>query len=75
MQEIHALELEVMRLKEVKAVHREFRRFVQMPRMPSRALIDPSWRDVKALPVLPSLGEKEALVHTPVLPETVQEAG
>ena len=31
MQEIHALDLEVKRLKEVKAIHKEYRRYVQMP--------------------------------------------
>ena len=30
-QEIHALDLEVKRLKEVKAIHKEYRRFVEMP--------------------------------------------
>lgn len=30
-QEIHALDLEVQRLKEVKAIHKEYRRYVQMP--------------------------------------------
>ena len=31
MQEIHALDQEVKRLKEVKAMHKEFRRYVEMP--------------------------------------------
>ena len=31
MQEIHALDLEVKRLKEVKALHKEYRRYVEMP--------------------------------------------
>ena len=31
MQEIHALDLEVKRLKEVKAMHKEYRRYVEMP--------------------------------------------
>lgn len=31
MQEIEALELELMRLKESKVIHKEFRRFAQMP--------------------------------------------
>ena len=31
MQEIHALDLEVKRLKEAKAIHKEYRRYVEMP--------------------------------------------
>lgn len=31
MQEIHALDLEVRRLKEAKALHKEYRRYVEMP--------------------------------------------
>ena len=31
MQEIHALDQEVKRLKDVKAMHKEFRRYVEMP--------------------------------------------
>mmetsp|Transcript_27075 Transcript_27075/g.20257 ORF Transcript_27075/g.20257 Transcript_27075/m.20257 type:complete len:92 (+) Transcript_27075:757-1032(+) len=31
MQEIHALDQEIKRLKEVKAIHKEFRRYVEMP--------------------------------------------
>lgn len=33
MQEIHALDQEIKRLKEVKAIHKEFRRYVEMPRI------------------------------------------
>lgn len=32
MQEIQALDQEIKRLKEVKAIHKEFRRYVEMPR-------------------------------------------
>lgn len=31
MQEIEALELELMRLKEAKVIHKEFRRYAQLP--------------------------------------------
>jgi hypothetical protein len=31
MQEIFALDLEIKRLKELKAMHKEFRRYVEMP--------------------------------------------
>ena len=31
MQEIHALDLEVRRLKEAKVLHKEYRRYVEMP--------------------------------------------
>ncbi|CDW87004.1 UNKNOWN [Stylonychia lemnae] len=31
LQEIHALDLEIKRLKELKAMHKEFRRYVEMP--------------------------------------------
>ncbi len=31
MQEIHALDLEMKRLKELKAMQKEFRRYVEMP--------------------------------------------
>jgi hypothetical protein len=31
MQEIHALDQEVKRLKELKVMHKEFRRYVEMP--------------------------------------------
>ncbi len=31
MQEIHALDLELKRLREMKVIHKEFRRYVEMP--------------------------------------------
>jgi len=31
MQEIHALDLEIKRLKDVKTITKEFRRYVEMP--------------------------------------------
>lgn len=31
MQEIHALDQEIKRLKDVKIMHKEFRRYVEMP--------------------------------------------
>lgn len=31
MQEIHALDLEIKRLKDVKTINKEFRRYVEMP--------------------------------------------
>ena len=40
MQEIHALDLEVKRLKEIKAIHKEYRRYVEMPSKLIQILID-----------------------------------
>jgi len=34
MQEINALELELKRLRELKVIHKEFRRYVEMPSIP-----------------------------------------
>ena len=51
MQEIFALDTEIKRLKELKAIHKEFRRYVEMPSI-NISLIFPSWSDVPTLYLL-----------------------
>lgn len=41
MQEIHALDLEVKRLKEAKAIHKEYRRYVEMPSKYPHVTLEP----------------------------------
>ena len=55
MQEICALDQEVKRLKDIKTMHKEFRRYVEMPsNMPFLLLSKPlySWSYVKAMSLL-----------------------
>ena len=64
MQEIHALDQEIKRLKEIKAMHKEFRRYVEMPSKIYIKLFKYSWCNVKALHMLQAVGEKEALMFS-----------
>lgn len=73
-QEIQALEMEIQRLKEVKAIHKEYRRYVQMPSKSNHLRTVCSRSDVEALRLLPRLEQKEAPVRPRLLRETVQEA-
>ena len=75
MQEIHALDLEVKRLKEVKAIHKEYRRYVEMPSksFQQESIISFSWRNVPPMPLLQRLEQTQALVQSRVLREAMQE--
>ena len=68
MQEIHALDLEVKRLKEIKAIHKEYRRYVEMP---SKSIVNLtvlfSWGNVEAMPVLQGLEQAQAPMQSRVL--------
>ena len=75
MQEIHALDLEVKRLKEVKAIHKEYRRYVEMP---SKSNFQDftnqfSWCNVPPMPLLQRLEQTQALVQSRVLREAMQK--
>ena len=63
MQEIHALDQEIKRLKEIKAMHKEFRRYVEMPSKISLLINYCSWCYVKTMSLLQVVGEKEASLH------------
>ena len=62
MQEIHALDLEVKRLKEVKAMYKEYRRYVEMPSKLLEIIIVSllSRCDVPSMSLLPGLEQEEA---------------
>ena len=58
MQEVEALDTEIKRLKEIKTMQREFRRFVGLPSKP--LLNRYSWSHGKTLSLLQTLDQEKA---------------
>ena len=73
MQEIQALDHEVKRLKEVRAIHKEYRRYAEMPSKFNSNLIFFSGSYVASVHLLSGLEQEKASLFSRVLRKAMQK--